>query len=78
MRKYRNMPEETKERISASMKGKAGHPQTENTRKKIADSMRAYWQTLSYAPDHTTMDELIGASTNNKGTVRQPQKKIPF
>ena len=67
---YRELPDEVKQKISASLK--AYHAsQSEASKRKIRDSqaasMRLYWQKIpsksaSDGTNHTTMAQLIGAN----------------
>lgn len=45
MRKQRKLSEETKQKISASMKNKK---KTESHRKALSESMKKYWETIPY------------------------------
>lgn len=46
-RQYRELPQETKERISSATKGKQ---KTATHRQHIADSMREYWKGVPHRP----------------------------
>lgn len=43
MRNYRELQQETKDKISRSM---TGIKKSENHRKRISDSMKKYWETI--------------------------------
>ena len=45
MRKERKLSEETKRKISESMKGRK---RTDEERKKISDGMKRYWDNIPY------------------------------
>ena len=46
-RQYRDLPDEVKQKISASMKGK---PKTYDHRQHISQGMKKYWQTVTNRP----------------------------
>lgn len=43
MRKYRNLEQETKDKISRSM---TGMKKSENHRKRLSDALKKYWETI--------------------------------
>lgn len=45
MRKYRNLEQETKDKISATM---SGIRKSESHRQRISDGMKKYWETIPY------------------------------
>ena len=66
---YRELPDEVKQKISASLKAyhaSQSAAQKRHTNDKIANSLRQYWQSIpsksaSDGTNHTTMAQLIGA-----------------
>lgn len=64
-RTTRNLSSNTKNKISSSMKNRA---KSQETRKKISDSMKQYWSTIPTANPETMNDN---ADKNN------PNTKIP-
>lgn len=60
-RKYRELSDETKQKISNSTRGKA---KSESHRQHISQGMVNYWKSVPNKPEeeHTTMNDLIGAS----------------
>ena len=67
---YRELPDEVKQKISASLKAyhaSQSEANKQKTRNAQAASMRQYWQTVasksaSDGSNHTTMAQLIGAN----------------
>ena len=49
MRKYRELKDDTKQRISQSLKGRG---LTDNHKQAISDGMRAYWSTIPNKPNN--------------------------
>ena len=49
MRKYRELKDDTKERISQALKGRG---LTDNHKQAISDGMRAYWSTIPNKPNN--------------------------
>ena len=56
-RKYRELEDEVKEKISQSTKGKA---KTMRHRQNLSRSLKRYWEGIPHRPEHTTMDDLLG------------------
>ena len=56
-RKYRELDDEVKEKISQSTKGKA---KTMAHRQQLSQSLKRYWEGIPHRPEHTTMDDLLG------------------
>ena len=52
MRKERKLSEETKRKISESMKGRK---RTEDEKKKISDGMKRYWNNIPYENKSETL-----------------------
>ncbi len=48
MRKYRELKDDTKQRISQSLKGRG---LTDSHKQAISDGMRAYWSTIPNKPN---------------------------
>ena len=49
MRKYRELKDDTKERISQALKGRG---LTDSHKQAISDGMRAYWSTIPNKPNN--------------------------
>ena len=60
-RLYRELSDETKQKIS---KATANKPKSASHRAHISQGMKKYWQGIPNKPQHTTMDDLIGKSSN--------------
>ena len=56
-RQYRELSDETKQKISASSKGKR---KSFAHREHLSQSLKNYWRTIPNKPTQTTMDDLIG------------------
>lgn len=56
-RQYRELSDETKQKISASSKGKS---KSFAHREHLSQSLKNYWRTIPNKPQQTTMDDLIG------------------
>ena len=55
---YRELDAETKQKISASSKGKA---KTSSHKEHISQAMKRYWAGIPNKPhQHTTIDDLLG------------------
>ena len=60
-RKFRNLTDATKLRISQKLKGRS---MSDSHRQAISDSMKAYWSTIPYKP--TENNESETKATNEK------------
>ena len=56
-RQYRELDDATKQKISASTKGKS---KSETHKQHISQSMKDYWKTIPNKPEHTSMDDFLG------------------
>ena len=56
-RQYRELSDETKQKISNSSKGKS---KSFAHREHLSQSLKNYWRTIPNKPQQTTMDDLIG------------------
>lgn len=56
-RQYRELSDETKQKISNSSKGKS---KSFVHREHLSQSLKNYWRTIPNKPTQTTMDDLIG------------------
>lgn len=56
-RMYRDLSDETKQKISASTKGKQ---KSTSHKIHISQAMLKYWQNIPNKPKQTTMDDLLG------------------
>ncbi|MGYP000274278823 len=56
-REYRDLSDETKQKISASTKGKQ---KSASHKIHISQAMLKYWQGIPSKPKQTTMDDLLG------------------
>jgi len=56
-RQYRELSDETKQKISNSSKGKS---KSFAHRKHLSQSLQRYWETVPNKPKQTTMDEFLG------------------
>lgn len=56
-REYRELSDETKQKISASTKGKQ---KSASHKIHISQAMLKYWQGIPSKPQQTTMDDLLG------------------
>lgn len=56
-RQYRELSDETKQKISASSKGKS---KSFAHRELLSQSLKNYWRTIPNKPKQTTMDEFLG------------------
>ena len=58
-RQWRELDDETRERISRSTQGK---PKSEQHKQRISQALARYWQQIPHRPKSgITMDDLIGA-----------------
>ena len=55
-RQYRQLSDETKNKISTSAKNK---PKSEEHKRRIQQSMLRYWQTVPNKPDSLSMDDYL-------------------
>lgn len=64
-RQYRELSDETKQKISNSSKGKS---KSFAHREHLSQSLQRYWETIPHKPQETTMDEFLGKGnqTDNK------------
>ena len=62
-RQYRQLSDETKERISKSSKGKKKGVMH---RQKLSQSLKRYWQGVPSRAEDLTMDEYFGLDKNNE------------
>lgn len=56
---YRELSDETKQKISSSSKGK---PKSSSHKAALSKSLLQYWESIPNKPSQTTMDDLIGKS----------------
>ena len=56
-RQYRELSDETKQKISNSSKGKS---KSFAHRQHLSQSLQRYWITVPHKPSQTTMDEFLG------------------
>ena len=61
-RQYRQLSDETKNKISTSAKNK---PKSEEHKRRIQQSMLRYWQTVPNKPDSLTMDDYLNPNNND-------------
>ncbi|MBR6560372.1 MAG: hypothetical protein IKT75_04375 [Alistipes sp.] len=62
-RKYRQLSDETKSKISISAKNK---PKSEIHKQHIKQSMLRYWSTVENKPDSLSMDDYLNKNDDNK------------
>ncbi len=62
-RKYRQLSDETKSKISTSAKNK---PKSEIHKQHIKQSMLRYWSTVENKPDSLSMDDYLNKNDDNK------------
>lgn len=62
-RKYRELSDETRERISKSNKGKKKGVMH---RQKLSQSLKKYWQGVPSRAENLAMDEYFGLDKNNE------------
>ena len=61
-RQYRQLSDETKNKISTSAKNK---PKSEAHKRRIQQSMLRYWQTVPNKPDSLSMDDYLNPNNND-------------
>ena len=61
-RQYRQLSDETKNKISTSAKNK---PKSEEHKRRIQQSMLRYWQTVPNKPDSLSMDDYLNPNNND-------------
>ena len=61
-RQYRQLSDETKNKISTSTKNK---PKSEMHKQHIQQSMLRYWQTVPNKPDSLSMDDYLHPNNND-------------
>lgn len=66
-REYRNLRDDTKMRISQTLKGRS---HSETHRQAISDAMKAYWTTIPYKDEENN-------ESNNLNNETSMQKKNP-
>ena len=62
-RQYRQLSDETKNKISTSTKNK---PKSEMHKQHIQQSMLRYWQTVPNKPDSLSMDDYLNKNDDNR------------
>ena len=62
-RHYRQLSDETKNKISTSAKNK---PKSEEHKQRIQPSMLRYWQTVPNKPDSLSMDDYLNKNDDSK------------
>lgn len=72
IRLFRQASDAAKTKMSQAHIGKT---HSEQTKQRISQSMKNYWQGIPNRDEHTTMDELLGVVYKKKGAARQPPKK---
>ena len=61
-RQYRQLSDETKNKISTSAKNK---PKSEIHKRHIQQSMLRYWRTVENKPDSLSMDDYLSKNDDN-------------
>ena len=62
-RQYRQLSDETKNKISNSIKNK---PKTETHKRHIQQAMLRYWSTVLNKPESLTMDDYLNKNDDNR------------
>ena len=62
-RQYRELSDETKNKISTSAKNK---PKTERHKQLIQQGMLRYWQTVENRPNSLSMDDYLNKNDDSK------------
>lgn len=62
-RKFRELEDSTKQKISKASKGKA---KSVNHRQHLSQALIRYWQGVPRRDEHLTMDEYFGIEKNNE------------
>ena len=62
-RQYRQLSDETKNKISTSTKNK---PKSAAHKQRIQQSMLRYWQTVPNKPESLTMDDYLNKNDDNR------------
>ena len=62
-RQYRQLSDETKNKISTSAKNK---PKSEEHKRRIQQSMLRYWQTVPNKHDSLSMDDYLNKNDDNR------------
>ena len=62
-RQYRQLSDETKNRISASTKNK---PKSEMHKRRIQQSMLDYWRTVKDRPEDLSMDDFLNGKDDDR------------
>ena len=61
-RQYRQLSDETKNKISTSAKNK---PKSEIHKQYLSQAMLRYWQTVQNKPDSLSMDDYLNPNNND-------------
>jgi len=70
-RKYRELDDEVKAKISHSTKGKA---KTMRHRQNLSRSLKNYWQSVPSRDEHLTMQEYLTGENNNEVKSSNPDE----
>lgn len=70
-RKYRELDDEVKAKISQSTKGKA---KTMSHKKHLSQSLKNYWQSVPSRDEHLTMQGYLTGEKNNEVKSSNPDE----